>query len=66
MLRKQIAAYWTQDKMWHVTEPYEPTEMDRILYPVAFPANDKGPFFMWSEESFVTESEAIEYIKAAQ
>ena len=59
MKRQAQAARWDKDGRWHITEPYEPTGQDRKRFPVSYPPNDPGPFFIWSAESFCTESEAI-------
>lgn len=63
--RKPTAKRWEKDGKWHITEPYIPTETDRVMFPVSYPPGDDGPFFVWSTESFDTEAEALGYIESS-
>jgi hypothetical protein len=54
-------ARWQKDGGWHITEQYEPTPHDRISFPNSYPANDQGPFFIWSDKFFNTQTEAQKY-----
>lgn len=56
---------WHKDGAWHVSLPYVPTDADRAQYPQSYPADDEGPFYRWADESFGTEAEANEFLKAA-
>ena len=60
--RKLEVSFWNKDGRWHISERYSPSEQDRKRYPVSYPADDLGPFFRWSEQSFDTEREALDAI----
>ena len=58
-MRMALVERWEKDGRWHYTEPYEPTEMDRLRFPTSYPPDDKGPFFKWALESFNTADAAV-------
>ena len=57
--RRAHAAKWNKDGRWHVTVPYTPTAKDRACFPVSYPHDDPGPFFIWSDKAYETEAEAL-------
>ena len=61
--RGPTVSYWPKDGSWHITEPYEPSDSDRAMFPNSYPADDPGPFFVWAAGSFDTELEARRAIR---
>lgn len=60
---RERVAFWTKDGAWHTSEIYVPTAEDRRRYPVSYPEGDDGPFYVWTEDAYDSEEEALAKLK---